>query len=313
MSRKKVFAIDGGAGRAVAAIPALNKYYKNHKNEDWAVIIGGWDTLYFGLPFQDHVYSMDVKGLFQNLLKDSDIISPEPYRLWEYYNQKISLVEGFDQIINETDDHSDLEPPTMILNKAEEKMAANIIANVKSKQNKNYTIVVQPFGRSARVDNGDVIDDSTRSIEPHVYHKLVKKLSQKYNIILMAEPDYVQQLSQEDQVSEKLQIDLRGWSSVIESSDYFIGCDSVGQHMARGHNVPGTVLMGSTYAINTSYPDYFNIIENENIEKVYSPIRLCGLDSHLADRMNDRLMDYTDEQVESIYKSIVKDIKEKVE
>ena len=313
MSRKKVFAIDGGAGRAVAAIPALNKYYKKHKDEDWAIIIGGWDTLYFGLPFQDHVYSMDVKGLFQNVLKYSDIISPEPYRLWEYYNQKISLVEGFDQIINETDDHSDLEPPTMILNKAEEKMAANVIANVKSKQNKNYTIVIRPFGRSARVDNGDVIDDSTRSIEPHVYQKLVKKLSQKYNIILMAEPDYVQQLSQEDQVSEKLQLDLRAWSAVIESSDYFIGCDSVGQHMARGHNVPGTVLMGSTYAINTSYPDYFNIIENENIEKVYSPIRLCGLDSHLADRMNDRLMDYTDEQVESIYKSIVKDIKEKVE
>ena len=70
--------------------------------------------------------------------------------------------------------------------------------------------------------------------------------------------------------------------------------------------------MGSTFAENVSYPDFFNIIENENIEKEYSPIRVCGFDSHLADRLNDKLMDFTDEQVDEIYKSIVKDIKEKV-
>ena len=38
MSRRKVFAIDGGAGRAIAAIPALKKYARNHPDEDWAVI-----------------------------------------------------------------------------------------------------------------------------------------------------------------------------------------------------------------------------------------------------------------------------------
>jgi hypothetical protein len=186
MSRRKVFAIDGGAGRAIAAIPALEKYAKNHKDEDWDIVVFGWDILFFGNPLlQDRVYSADVKGIFNSLLKDSDIISPEPYRLWEYYNQKCSLVEGFDKIINETDDHSDLGIPKLYLNKAEEKMAANIIADVKLKQNKDITIVIQPFGRSARIDNGDIIDDSTRSIEPNVYYKLVKKLSQKYNIIFI--------------------------------------------------------------------------------------------------------------------------------
>ena len=92
-----------------------------------------------------------------------------------------------------------------------------MLAGVKAKQSKDLTIVIQPFGRSARVDNGDIIDDSTRSIEPHVYHKLVKKLSQKYNIILMAEPDFVNLVSQDDQISEKPQgVDLRFWSAVIE-------------------------------------------------------------------------------------------------
>ena len=313
MSRRKVFAIDGGAGRAIAAIPALKKYAKNHPDEDWAVIVFGWDTLFWGIPeLQDRVYSADVKGIFKNMLKDSDIITPEPYRLWEYYNQKCSLVEGFDKLINETEDHSDLGVPELVLNKGEEKIAANIINDVKNQQNKNLTILIQPFGRSARIDNGDIIDDSSRSIEPGVYHKLVKKLSQKYNIIFMGEGEYAQLISQEDSISAKLQLDLRGWAAVIESCDYFIGCDSVGQHMARAFDKPGTVILGSTYAVNITYPDHFQIIENENVEKEYSPIRVCGLDSHLADRKNDRCMDFTDEEVDNIYSAIVKDIKEKV-
>ena len=314
MTRKKVFSIDGGAGRAICAIPALEKYARLNPEEDWNIIIGGWDALYFGNPLlQERTYSMDVKGLFNNLIKDSQIIHPEPYTQWQYYNQQCSLAEAFDKIINETDDHSDLGKPNLYLCKGEEKNAANMLASVKAKQSKDITIVIQPFGRSARVDNGDIIDDSTRSIEPHVYHQLVKKLSQKYNIILMAEPDFVNLVSQDDQISEKPQgVDLRFWSAIMESVDYFIGCDSVGQHMARAFDVPGTVIMGSTYASNVSYPDYFNMIENKNVEKVYSPIRVAGFDCHLTDRLNDKLMDFTEEEVDEIYKSIVKDIKEKV-
>ena len=313
MERKKVFHLDGGAGRVICALPALEKYAKKNPDKDFNVIIGGWDSLTYGNRLlQDKTYGMDVKGIFNLLIKDNELIHPEPYLLWQYYNQECSLIEGFDKIINQTDDHSDLEPPRLYLNKAEEKGAANLLAQVKSKQNKNATIVIQPFGRSARVDNGDIIDDSTRSMEANVYYKLVKKLSQKYNIILMAEPEFCQALSQEDSVSEKPQGDLRMWTAVIEACDYFIGCDSLGQHMARAFDKPGSVIMGSTYAENVSYPDWFNIIENEDVAKTYSPIRACGFDSHLADRLNDRLMDFSDEQIDKIYSNIAKHIKEKV-
>ena len=109
-----------------------------------------------------------------------------------------------------------------------------MIATVESKQNKSTTIVIQPFGRSARVDNGDIIDDSSRSIDPSVYTQLVKKLSQKYNIIFMGEGEFAKEIESEDTHSEKPQIpDLRSWSAIIEACDYFIGCDSVGQHIAR--------------------------------------------------------------------------------
>ena len=314
MTRKKVFSIDGGAGRAICAIPALEKYARLHPDEDWNIIIGGWDTLYFGNPLlQERTYSMDVKGLFNNLIKDNQIVHPEPYTKWEYYNQQCSLAEAFDKEINETDDHSDLGKPNMYLCKSEEKGAANALAGVKAKQNKDITIVIQPFGRSARVDNGDIIDDSSRSIDPSVYQRLVKKLSQKYNIIFMGEGEFAKEIEEEDSYSEKPQLpDLRAWSALIEGCDYFIGCDSVGQHIARAFDIPGTVILGSTFAENVSYPDWFQIIDDRKTEKRYSPIRICGFDNHLADRLNDRLMEFDDKEVTDIYTRIVKDIKEKV-
>ena len=315
MTRRKVFTLDGGAGRAITAIPALEKYAKAHPDEDWKIVIGGWDTLFFGNPLlQDRTYSMDVKGLFENVIKDSDIVHPEPYTLWEYYNQKCSLAEAFDKVINETDDHSDLGKPNMYLCKAEEKGAANTIAALKAKQNKDISIVIQPFGRSARVDNGDIVDDSSRSIEPHVYYKLVKKLSQKYNVVLMCEGEFAKEVESEDTYSEKPQIpDIRAWAAIIESTDYFIGCDSLGQHLARAFDVPGTVILGSTFAENISYPDWFQIIDDRKTKKRYSPIRICGFDNHLSDRLNDRLMDFDDKEITDIYTRIVKDIKEKVQ
>ena len=97
MTRKKVFSIDGGAGRAICAIPALEKYARLNPEEDWNIIIGGWDALYFGNPLlQERTYSMDVKGIFNNLIKDNQIVHPEPYTRWEYYNQQCSLAEAFE-------------------------------------------------------------------------------------------------------------------------------------------------------------------------------------------------------------------------
>lgn len=307
---RKLFYIDGGAGRVIAAIPALEKYAKIHPNEDWGVLIGGWDNLVWGNPLlQDRTYNPDTKGIFDSYIKDADIFTPEPYRVNGYFNQKLSLAEAFDEEINNTKDHSDLGIPKLVLNKNEEKTAANVIADAKAQQgNKPITVVIQPFGRSARVDRGDVIDDSSRSLDPRAYISLVKKLATKYTLILFAENQF---FLPEDSYTFKLQTDLRGWAGIIEGSDYFVGCDSVGQHMARAFDKPGTVIVGSTFAINTTYPDHFQIYEKPG-QKKYSPIRICGLDSHLADRLNDTCMDFDEKEVDDIFNSIVKDIEQKV-
>ena len=301
--------IDGGAGRAIASIPALIKH--NKTNSDFRVLVNGWDTLYWGIPeLQDKVFNPDQKGAFEQFLLDADrVISPEPYRVPGYFKQEKSLAEAFDYLINETDDHSDLGVPVLKTNRNEEAQAANFIQQVKQQQQKQKTIVIQPFGRSVEKPAENILlDQSSRSINPDTYLKLVKKLSTKYNLVLFAEKNF---WMEQDTYTMKPEADLRMWSAFIDAADYFIGCDSVGQHMARALNKPGTVVIGSTFAINTTYPKYFNIIERDT-PKVYSPIRISGVESHLADRVNESTVEFTDEEINKMYESIVKDIEKKV-
>jgi hypothetical protein len=305
-----VFHIDGGAGRVIAAIPALIKYNKLNPNDNFKILVHGWDTLLWGIPeLQDRVYNPDNKGTFENIVYGcSRIVAPEPYREPAYFKQEISLAQAFDVCINNTTDHSDLGPPRMVLNKMEEKYAANIIEDVRNQHKKDITVVVQPYGRGAKIDRGHLIDDASRSLDVASYLLLAKKLSTKYNLLYFGDKEMA---VNEDTYTIKVQADLRGWASIIESADYFIGCDSVGQHMARAFDKPGTVIFGSTFPINTSYPEYFQIIEKEGNKK-YSPIRICGLDGHLADRYNDKLMDFSEGEIHEIFMQIVKDIETKV-
>lgn len=301
--------IDGGAGRAIAAIPALIKYAK--KDQNFQVMVMGWDQLYWGIPeLHDKVFNPDQKGSFEQFFMDADrVISPEPYRVPGYYKQEKSLAEAFDYLINETDDHSDLGTPVLKTNKQEELNAANFMQQVRQQQQKQKTIVIQPFGRSVeKPQEGVILDQSSRSINPDTYLKLVKKLATKYNLVLFAEKNF---WMPEDTYTIKPEADLRMWAAFIDAADYFIGCDSVGQHMARALNKPGTVIVGSTFAINTTYPKYFNIVERD-VQKKYSPIRISGLEGHLADRINEATVEFTDEEINAMYANIVKDIESKV-
>lgn len=309
---KKVFMIDGGAGRAICAIPALERYVKSHPEEDVKIVVFGWDTLFWGNQLlQDITFSADTKGLFDSVFKDADVVvTPEPYKIPQYYNQKISIAQAFDLEINgDISQEPEANIPRLYTNKNEEKTGANFVADIKGQQKKDITVVIQPFGRSAREDRGVIIDESSRGLDSPSYLKLVEKLSAKYNMILFAEKPFH---LQDDTFTAKPELDLRMWMSVIDCADYFIGCDSVGQHFARAFNKPGTVIIGSTFPVNVTYPDWFNLEEKKNVKKKYSPIRVCGLDSHLVDRYNDRCMEYTDEELEELFQNIVNDIEKKV-
>jgi hypothetical protein len=303
-----IFYIDGGAGRVIAAIPALLKYARLNPNKEWSVIIPAWDNLLWSIPeLQDRTYGADTKGIWDNVIsKCSELITPEPYKLPQYFRQEISLAEGFDQEINNTTDHSDLTAPVMQFNKAEEKWAVNTVADVKTQQQKAKTVVIQPFGRGATLDRVDIVDTASRSLSPDAYISLVQKLSARYNLVFFGEPQF-QIVTDTYSVKLPNTTDLRMWAALIDAADYFVGVDSVGQHMARAVGTKGTVIFGSTFPVNTSYPNYFQIIEKEG-QKKYSPIRITGLDSVLADRYNDTMMDFSEAEITDLYNKIVADI-----
>jgi hypothetical protein len=304
---KKIFYLDGGAGRIIAAIPAFLKYAKMHPKDDWSILIPAWDYLYWSIPeLQDRTFGIDTKGIFDTLVKFADeIVTIEPYRVPGYYNQKLSMGEAIDLQINGAS-QSKLSPPILITSKSEKDFAKKAIEDIKKNQKKSKTIVFQPFGRGAKVnkDEGTVFDDEARSLSSKDYLFIAKKLALKYNIIFFGEPDFN---VKSDTFTAKFQGDIRTWIAIVEASDYFVGCDSLGQHIARSVNTPGTVIFGSTFPINTSYPDYFNIIENKTHKK-YSPIRLTGLDTMLANRLNENSMSFNEDELSGICDSIIMDI-----
>jgi ADP-heptose:LPS heptosyltransferase len=307
---KTIFYIDGGAGRVITAIPALLKYARLNPDADWAVLVPAWDYLFWGISeLQDRTYGIDTKGVFDNVVKNSDrIVTPEPYRLPAYFRQEISLAQAFDREINGTTDHSDLGAPKLVFNKAEQTIARNTIGDLKNVQKRQKTVIFQPFGRGAKIEREEVIDEESRSLDPKAYLYLGRKLAQRYNMIFFGEPQFQQK---DDKFAGNYTADLRQWAALIDQADYFLGVDSVGQHMARALGKPGTVIIGSTYTINTSYPDYFNIIEKAGAKK-YSPIRITGLDSMLANRLNENSMKFNQKELDEIYNSVVQDIERKV-
>jgi len=203
-----------------------------------------------------------------------------------------------------------LENIKLVLCKSEELNSATAIGEMQKQypeKNDRLNIVIQPWGSTVKKVGEYIIDDSTRSLEPDTYLKIIKKLNEKYNLICFSERHH---FLETDTVTSKFEGDLRFWAAIIEHCDYFIGVDSVGQHIAKAFNKPGTVILGSTYAENISYANHFNIFEKSVIKK-YSPLRISMIDSHLADRLNDSNMQLSDKELDDLLNSIEKDINAK--
>lgn len=288
--RPVAFFMNGGAGRVICSIPALEKYAEEISKDFIIVCEGGMD-MFRGHPLlHERVFESWHKGLFDEKLKDMDIVSPEPYRVWEYYNQKCSLSQAFDILINNKGVR-DLPHPAIILNDEERITGYNIVKEVKEKTGKDKVIILQPFGRGVQNMGAAISDASGRSIEYQNLISFIKKLSKDYAVILMTEMQFNFENEGIDfPVAQPKDINLRMWSGVISAADYFFGCDSVGQHIAYAFDKPATIILGSTFAENVSYLDNekFDIQDMGEGKRIYDPIRIMPDD--VAQRNNNGIM-----------------------
>jgi ADP-heptose:LPS heptosyltransferase len=226
------------------------------------------------------------------------VVSLEPYRVWEYYNQKCNLTQAFDILINNKGIRK-LPKPTVILSKEETIQGKKLIDDIKTKIKKDKTIIFQPFGRGIEHIDSSFIDKTGRSIEYKNIKSLIRKLQKEnFAVILMSEFGLdLKDQKYTDEVAFPEGLNLRQWASVIKHTDHFFGCDSVGQHLSYAMQTPTTVVLGPTYPINTSYPDceYFNIMDLGEIDREYDPIRIT-MDERIT-RKNELLM-AMNEQIE---------------
>lgn len=297
----KAFFINGGAGRVLCSIPALEEYAKT--NDDFIIVAEAWGDFYScSKVLRDKVYPINHKNIFESLLKDKEIVSPEPYRLNAYFNQKCNLIQAFDIIINNLDHIPETKKVNLTLNKAEQIIGYNLINEVKEVTKKDKVIVFQPFGSSAKQEGKFIYDATGRSFELSDIYKIIETLKQNYGIILMSQipiPDW-DKLG----IAYPQNVSLNQWAGIINAADYFLGCDSMGQHIANSLNKPSTIVIGATYPENISYPNNkdFYIIDNGKGKRQYSPIRISFEDQY--DRNNEDLMVLSDNKIKEIQKSI---------
>lgn len=304
MTRPKAFFINGGAGRVICSIPAFEKYAE--ANNDFIIVCEGGTDFYKGHPkLHKHVYDVWHKGLFEEHLKHRDLITPEPYRVWEYFNQQCSLAQAFDIIIN-NQGVRDLSDPQIYLNKMEMAGGFNLVQEVKAKTGFDKVVVVQPFGRSVQNMGEFIVDPSSRSFHLNDIVEVINELKKEYGIILMSEFPVALEESDSGKYPVAMpQIpDIRIWAGIIDVADHFIGCDSVGQHIAKSLGKTATVVVGSTFPVNITYPmsKDFDIFDVGAGKRVYSPIRISMEDE--LERYNDECMEMTVKQKQDILHSI---------
>lgn len=301
---KKAFYINGGAGRVLCAIPAL-EYHIMNIDPTAPIIAEGWPELFLTSKIlRDNVYNVQHKNIFE-VLKDRQIISPEPYRLNAYFNQECNLIQAFDILINFDTQPEELPESkrfNIAVGKADTTMGKNLVDECRNHLQKDKVIVFQPFGSGAKVNGNYIVDESGRSFEVQDILSIIKELNKNYGVILMS--DIKIPTREPMGVMTPENVNLLQWSGVIKAADYFLGCDSVGQHMANSLGKPATVVIGATFPENISYPnnEKFNIIDNGKGERVYSPIRITFDIS--ADRNNEDLMKLSDETIKEIISSI---------
>jgi ADP-heptose:LPS heptosyltransferase len=304
MKRPSAFFINGGAGRVICSIPALEKYAEDNPNEDFLIVCEAGTDFYKGHPKLYHrVYDVWHKNLFRERLVNMDVKTPEPYRVWEYYNQQASLAQAFDIDINNKG-LRDLQKPKIKLSTEELIQGQLTINEVRQKTGKDKVVVFQPYGRGVTVNNEVVYDSSGRSFDYKNVVNIVKKLQKNYAVILMAEFQMNFEAEGAGIVAQPQQIHIRQWAGIIAACDHFLGCDSVGQHIAYSLNRTATVVLGSTFAVNVSYPEYekFDILDMGEGLRKYSPIRICPDED--SDRTNDGIMIMNEKIEDVIVKSV---------
>lgn len=295
---KTTLIIDGGLGRHVAAIPALENFVK--RNPDTLIVTNYWTGIFWGNKIlSDKIFDASTKGLFEKI-KDTKIIKPEPYYNTDFLNNKISMMEAFNIEIN-GDNPQETIDPKLYFSKSE-------LYNAKTRIDPSRkTVVYQPYGSTAKYIAGEIVDDTLRSLNKKNSLDLMQAMISAGYQVIVFDTKGVEELNECENLNT---VQYRECAAVIANADYFLGIDSCGQHIAYATKTPGATFFGGTSEINFGYPDWFTTIVKDQ-ERKYAPFRICEFDTWLINVHNDGIMEFDD--MGTICHAVLLDIKTKTE
>lgn len=295
----KTLLIDGGLGRCVSAIPALEKFVLN--NSDCNIITYYWTPIFWGnKTLTKNIIDSSTKGIFDKI-KDTKIIKPEPYHNSNFLNERISMTEAFDEEINEVP--GNLQKPKLKFSSVELATHRNRIDQRKK------TIFIQPFSSTAKFINDEFVDNTNRSLTLHSANFIADFLSRNNFQVIIFDTKGAMDKNRYHNVDD---LNTRQAMSVMAQCDYLIGIDSCCNHIGYALELPGTTFFGGTSIINYGYPDWFKIICKDDVNSIkYYPFRVAEFDSWLSEVENSDTMNYTENELEKYCEEILQDIKEK--
>jgi len=302
----KTIKITGGCGRVICALPAVEEYCK--QNPDIKVnLVAAWvepvlnNSVVYRKYHEGHAY------LWQDVIKNTELINPEPYEDYEYYNQKIHIIQSFYKNLGLAVP-KDIPRPKLHVSRNEVEGINNYFKIIRQKLGGTKPIIVfQPFGQGARFEKGEIVDESNRALKITTVNKILEALEKNYHVLLMTTLDIP--------ILHKYKIEypkfpLRNWIGIISRCDYVIGADSVGQHLAYAFEKPGSFFFGGTYPSNLAYDEHLQFVKG-GFPKEYNPMRLPSNELNTMPIFNEGAMDFTEEEDANAVSLILNDLDKK--
>lgn len=302
--KTKVVMIDGGIGRVICAIPAIEKLAETND----VIVISSWLEPFINNNKIKRLYHVSHPYLWEDIISKGELLHPEPYFDHNYYTQKHHLIQSFNHLLN---NDSELNSPNIYFSDDEKEWAKQFIGGLKQQFGNKKVVLFQPFGATAKVleNTGksiDIVDQSNRSLTYDNALLLADELEKDCIILYMGNLPFMHKKT----VIPSPPMQLRQWISVINEIDYMVGVDSSAQHIAYALNKKGTIILGATYKENISYKDWFNIYQKDQYPKTYDPIRLPSQNfTNSASEQNKGAMNFSNNQIREIAEIIKKDLK----
>lgn len=317
---KRTILIDGGMGRVLCAEPALKRLIE--EGHDLSVLTS-WPDIFKNHPTIKKVFPLTHPNQWDSLIKNSEFLFPDPYNNHLYYNKKHHLVQSFDFLINGDTNPDFVAKPAIYLSKEEISEAQKVMTEMISHHGSAaFTIIIQPFGSNSKVievnnslylpreerrldseefkaartsSSKECVDYTNRGLSFKDLAKILDRLDGDFLVLNFSNIKF------EHPRLFNVDVDLRMWFALIYLSDYFIGVDSIGQHVAAAFDVPGHVFYGGTSPKNLAWPEIHKIIQNDGFPVEYQP---CRQDFNHC--VNDKAMELNDETIALVCEEINK-------